>query len=76
MVTEEYVAAIIVDMAVPISRRLKLVDLNERTCKWPNGDPLDENFGFCGNDAAETGPYCKYHARLAFPPKAERRQMR
>lgn len=76
MVAEEYVAAIIVDMVVPISRRLKLVELTERVCKWPNGDPLSEDFGFCGNDAAETGPYCKYHAKLAFPPKPERRQMR
>lgn len=72
MVVEEYVRPIIVDMVVPISRRLKLTDLNERTCKWPNGDPLSEDFGFCGNDAPDKGPYCKYHARLAFPPKSER----
>lgn len=64
------------DVVVPISRRLQLVELTERTCKWPNGDPLSEDFNFCGNDAAETGPYCKYHARVAFQPAAERRRAR
>ena len=61
------------NVVVPISRHLQLVELTERTCKWPNGDPLSEDFHFCGNDAAETGPYCKYHARLAFQPASERR---
>ena len=30
------------DVVVPISRRLSLVELSERTCKWPVGDPLQE----------------------------------
>lgn len=64
------------DVVVPISRRLKLVELTDRTCKWPNGDPLAEDFSFCGNDASETGPYCRYHARLAFQPVSERRRQR
>ena len=32
------------NVVVPISRRLQLVQLSERTCKWPNGDPLSEDF--------------------------------
>jgi GcrA cell cycle regulator len=64
------------DVVVPISRHLQLVELNERTCKWPNGDPLSEDFHFCGNDAAETGPYCKYHSKIAFQPASERRRSR
>ena len=64
------------DVVVPISRRLQLVQLSERTCKWPNGDPLTEEFSFCGNDTAETGPYCTYHSRVAFQPAAERRRNR
>jgi GcrA cell cycle regulator len=64
------------DVVVPISRHLKLVELTERTCKWPNGDPLSEDFHFCGNDAAETGPYCTYHSRVAFQPASERRRVR
>ncbi|MEI5681562.1 MULTISPECIES: GcrA family cell cycle regulator [unclassified Mesorhizobium] len=64
------------NVVVPISRHLQLVELNERTCKWPNGDPLSEEFHFCGNDAAEAGPYCKYHSKIAFQPAAERRRSR
>ncbi|PWJ93571.1 GcrA cell cycle regulator [Mesorhizobium loti] len=57
---------------VPVSRKLALTELTEQTCKWPNGDPQAEDFGFCGNDAAETGPYCRYHARLASAPPIHR----
>jgi len=64
------------DIVVPISRRLQLIQLNEKTCKWPNGDPLSEDFHFCGNDSAETGPYCTYHSRIAFQPASERRRSR
>ena len=64
------------DVVVPISRRLQLVQLSERTCKWPNGDPLSEDFSFCGNDCADTGPYCRYHARVAYQPASERRRSR
>jgi GcrA cell cycle regulator len=66
----------VVNVVVPISRRLQLIQLNERTCKWPNGDPLTEDFHFCGNDSAETGPYCNYHSRIAFQPASERRRSR
>ncbi|MFI0844253.1 GcrA family cell cycle regulator [Mesorhizobium sp. IMUNJ 23232] len=64
------------DVVVPISRNLQLIQLNERTCKWPIGDPLAEGFHFCGNDCAESGPYCRYHARIAFQPASERRRVR
>lgn len=64
------------DVVVPISRNLKLVQLNEHTCKWPNGDPLAEDFSFCGNEAGENGPYCTYHSRLAYQPASERRRSR
>jgi GcrA cell cycle regulator len=74
-VARQYVRAV-ENVVVPISRRLQLIQLSERTCKWPNGDPLSEEFHFCGNDAAETGPYCTYHARIAFQPASERRRSR
>lgn len=64
------------DVVIPISRRLKLVQLSERTCKWPNGDPMQEDFHFCGNDCADSGPYCTYHSRIAYQPVAERRRQR
>lgn len=61
-------------VVVPLSRNLKLIEVSERTCKWPNGDPLAEEFSFCGNDVGDCGPYCAYHSRVAYQPVAERRR--
>jgi len=61
---------------VPISRNLKLIELSERTCKWPNGDPLSDDFSFCGAESGEHGPYCAYHSKLAYQPAADRRRAR
>ncbi|KQT88123.1 GcrA family cell cycle regulator [Aurantimonas sp. Leaf443] len=61
---------------VPIARRLSLTQLNERTCKWPVGDPLRSDFHFCGHRSKDTSPYCDYHARIAFQPVSERRRVR
>lgn len=63
-------------VVVPISRRLKLVELSDRTCKWPNGDPLSEDFHFCGAASKDGSPYCAYHARLAYQPVSDRRRVR
>ena len=64
------------DVVVPIPRRLKLTELTERTCKWPIGDPMHDDFHFCGNEADEGRPYCEYHSGLAFQPASERRRVR
>ncbi|MFD2652125.1 GcrA family cell cycle regulator [Brucella rhizosphaerae] len=64
------------DVVVPISRKLTLLQLSERTCKWPIGDPLNEDFHFCGSESGESSPYCGYHSKLAFQPTAERRRAR
>jgi GcrA cell cycle regulator len=63
-------------VVVPISRRLKLVELTDRTCKWPNGDPLNEDFHFCGTASKDGSPYCAYHARMAYQPVSDRRRAR
>ena len=75
-VAHQYIRPVHDNVVVPISRRLRLVELTERTCKWPNGDPLHEDFSFCGTESGDTGPYCKYHAKLAFQPASERRRSR
>lgn len=64
------------DVVIPISRKLSLLQLTERTCKWPLGDPLSEEFHFCGHESGESSPYCAYHAKLAYQPSSERRRAR
>lgn len=62
------------NVVLPISRRLSLTELTERTCKWPVGDPLKDDFHFCGCESPDSSPYCNYHARLAYQPINERRR--
>ena len=64
------------DIVVPIPMKLKLTELTERTCKWPIGDPMHDDFHFCGHEADEGRPYCEYHSTLAFQPASERRRVR
>lgn len=63
-------------LVAPEPKRIKLVELSERTCKWPIGDPLSQDFSFCGNECGDTGPYCQFHAKLAYQPAADRRRAR
>lgn len=62
------------DIAVPKSRKMKLEELSEKTCKWPHGDPTHEEFSFCGNGTKEDAPYCEYHCRLAYHSNVDKRR--
>lgn len=62
------------NVVVPISRRLALTELTERTCKWPIGDPMTDDFHFCGCETSDTSPYCTYHGKMAYQPVSERRR--
>lgn len=74
------IAARVLDFAPsltpPVSKALKLVELSEHTCKWPIGDPLAVDFNFCGNESGDAGPYCQFHAKMAYQPASERRRAR
>ncbi|WP_376874878.1 GcrA family cell cycle regulator [Albirhodobacter sp. R86504] len=55
------------------ARKISLMDLTERTCKWPIGDPATEQFWFCGLPAQQGKPYCDAHVGVAFQPMSARR---
>jgi len=56
-----------------IAKKLDLLQLTERTCKWPIGDPTDDNFHFCGLASVPGKPYCEHHVAIAFQPMSTRR---
>ena len=58
------------------SKRLSLMQLTERTCKWPVGDPATDDFWFCGLPSAPGKPYCETHVSVAFQPMSSRRDRR
>lgn len=57
-----------IEFQMPSESGIEVFDLNNRTCRWPHGDPGDPGFYFCGVEEAdlERGrPYCPHHSRKA-----------
>jgi GcrA cell cycle regulator len=53
----------------PAVRSMKLVELENNSCRWPFGDPGTKEFYFCGAPTANLAqgePYCEDHADIAF----------
>ena len=49
-----------------------ILDLNEKTCKWPIGHPNEAGFHFCGCTSVQSGPYCAYHMAVAYTQVSRR----
>ena len=58
------------------AKRISLMELTERTCKWPVGDPATPDFWFCGLPVQQGKPYCDAHVGVAFQPMSSRRDRR
>jgi len=58
------------------AKKLSLMELTEKTCKWPVGDPATEDFWFCGLPVEAGKPYCEAHVGVAFQPMSSRRDRR
>lgn len=49
-----------------VKGKIKLVELDSHTCRWPIGDPREEDFGFCGKKVRAGQTYCDEHSALAY----------
>ena len=58
------------------AKKISLMELTERTCKWPIGDPATDEFWFCGLTSEPGKPYCEAHVGVAFQPMSSRRDRR
>ena len=58
------------------AKKISLMELTERTCKWPIGDPATDEFWFCGLAVKAGKPYCEAHVGVAFQPMSSRRDRR
>lgn len=47
------------------SERIGIMELIATTCRWPCGDPRDEDFGYCGRHSEPGTPYCEYHDSIS-----------
>jgi GcrA cell cycle regulator len=64
---------IVFDATVASAQPCSLVELAERKCRWPLGDPVKSDFAFCGNEAVGGFAYCIGHARMAYRSSERRR---
>jgi GcrA cell cycle regulator len=58
----------------PRSGGATILNLTDRMCKWPIGDPKQAGFHFCGRSANPGLPYCQEHAALAYQPASKKRE--
>ncbi len=61
------------------SGKITILELTDRTCKWPLGHPGDEDFQFCGSKSVPSQPYCTFHGAMAYQapqPRKDRRRSR
>ena len=56
------------ELVIPLEDRVTIETLKESHCKWPIGDPAEEDFHFCGHARHEDGVYCEFHAAKAYQP--------
>ena len=61
-------AAVIAEKASEVDEEtnIPLVKLDNHTCRWPIGDPRDDNFCFCGKRVKTGQTYCDEHASIAY----------
>lgn len=54
---------------------VQIMELTERTCRWPIGDPLREDFRYCGADKQPDGkPYCSHCRAITYTPRTVNRR--
>lgn len=59
--------------AKPAEKIGDIIDLGPQMCRWPFGDPGDEDFHFCGRQVAPSKPYCPEHCAVAYVTKSNSR---
>ncbi|OPZ76855.1 MAG: GcrA cell cycle regulator [Alphaproteobacteria bacterium ADurb.Bin438] len=48
------------------NKKTKISDLTSTSCRWPVGDPKEEDFHFCGKETFNGKPYCLEHCAVAY----------
>ncbi len=67
------VYCICIDKDFPPESPKNLEELEDHVCRWPIGNPDEENFYFCGRETVKIGnrqfPYCKLHVLYSYQSK-------
>jgi len=62
------------ELVIPLEERKYITTLTESCCRWPIGDPMHDDFHFCGKSKANGMSYCEFHAQRAYQPAQPRRR--
>lgn len=56
------------EIQAPVKKEagVALVDLTPTSCRWPEGDPKDPDFSFCGKEVVPGKIYCAEHCAVAY----------
>ena len=54
------------DKNIPLKIKLRGVQWSRTKCCWPEGDPKQNDFKFCGEEIFPGRPYCDKHSLLAY----------
>lgn len=60
---------IVLPVPAPVRQRgerVTVTTLESGMCKWPIGDPGDDDFHFCGHAQMDGKPYCSHHCDRAY----------
>lgn len=60
--------------AIPKAQRKSLLELRDRDCRFPFGEPGHPGFFFCGALTVSTLPYCAHHCSIAYAGIPARRR--
>lgn len=68
---EPELRALVTDPATPIKKgfgpsKVSDLQMGDRRCRWPIGDPGDEDFHFCGQEQKPGKSYCEKHCTVAY----------
>ena len=61
----------ITDKIIPLKIKLRGVEWSRTKCCWPEGDPKQNDFKFCGQEIFPGRPYCDKHSLLAYTNSRE-----
>jgi GcrA cell cycle regulator len=64
------------EVHIPPGERIGVLQLSDKTCRWPIGDPGEQDFHFCGRKPQSGLPYCTYHTSIAYQPLQDRRRQK
>ena len=70
--------ALIADIIPPTCEPIGILDLRNKTCRWPFTHHEDATV-YCGDPSADLGegrPYCPHHAQMAYAPTPGRTRRR